>query len=220
MKRWQILTIMTLMFLVSINTVMGCKDVYDVNEDVILSDVIEVSGRDSNCTITLFNSTSLLYFESPMVMDDLLYTFNFSKLPKGIYTSAITCNYTITQYMGECKFEVDYIRSKMIIAAIILLPMLLSILFIIGAATLDNETHKALKIFLFLLSIIPFFASMHLGLVSTVKFYDFPELQDTIGSTVYWVGIMFGVIVTYFLIYIFYTAIHAAALRKKERLKY
>ena len=105
----------------------------------------------------------------------------------------------------------------MILAAIILLPMILAIMMLIASATLDGEEHPALKVALFLLSIIPFFASMHFGMLSVVKFYDFPELQNAIGDTTYWVGIMFFILITYFIIYLFYKAVHSAAQKREEQ---
>lgn len=207
------------MLMVLIQTAIGCKEQYDIMEDVIVIDVIEESGRDANCTIFLYNSTSFLQ-ETSMAQDGLLYSYNATRLPKDTYTVYMSCNYTATEYLGECKFEVGYFSSKMIIAMIILLPLILSIIFLIGAATLDGEHHKAMKIFLYLLSVLPFFLSMHFGLVSVVKFYDFPELQDTIGSTTYWVTIVFGIIVIYFLFYLFYTIFDTMAQKKKARLKY
>jgi hypothetical protein len=105
------------------------------------------------------------------------------------------------------------------IAVIIALPMVLGIFFIVGAATLSDD-HNVLKIFLFLLSIITFFVSMGLGLTTVIKYFDFEEMQDMISSTIYWFGVLFGVIITYFIIYLFYKMIHSIHQKEKEELEY
>jgi len=147
--------------------------------------------------------------------DFQIYKLNFTNITH-------TGNYIVRLCDGSTRGIIikEGAEREMIIAIIMLLPMILSIAFLVGAATLDSEEHNALKIFLFLLSIIPFFISMHIGMVSLVKFYDFPELQNIIGSSVYWFGILFGVIVTYFIIYLFYMMVHAAAQKKKEKMRY
>ena len=98
--------------------------------------------------------------------------------------------------------------------------MILSFILLIGAVTLDPDDHVALKIFLFLLSMIPFFISLHFGALAIGKYYNFTPLEDAMGNITYWLSLMFGVIVTYFLIYLTYKLIHNAAQQKKERLQY
>jgi Ca2+/Na+ antiporter len=108
----------------------------------------------------------------------------------------------------------------MVIAAIILLPLLLGIMFLVSGFLLNSDEHKVMRIFLFLLSIPSFLTSLHFGLISIVKFYDFPELQDAVGSTTYWVGLVFFAIISYFIIYLFHWIVNVAAQRKKEKLEY
>lgn len=141
-----------------------------------------------------------------------IYSFNFTE-SEGDYIIRL-CDDTTR----EVRVEEE--EDKMIIAIIILLPMILAIVFLIGAFITDADEHRLLKLFLFLASMIPFFTSMHLAMISLVKFYNFPEMQDLIGSTVYWVGIIFFIILTYFMMYVFYIATHVAAQKKKERLNY
>lgn len=109
--------------------------------------------------------------------------------------------------------------KKDIVAAIILIPLIFSFILLFGAGSMSDE-HTVLKISLFLLSIIPFFVSAHFSVLSLIEYYDFPELQTVIGSTVYWIGMVLFVIFIYFLIYILYIAIHQAAQNKKAKLEY
>lgn len=105
------------------------------------------------------------------------------------------------------------------LTALILLPAILGILFIIGSALL-GEDHNIFKMFLFILSPFPFIASFHFGLLAIIKFYNFGVMEELIGSTVYWLSwLLFGMI-SYWFIYIFIKLVHASAQKKKERLKY
>ena len=110
--------------------------------------------------------------------------------------------------------------NSMIIGTIIILPILLGLILLFSAFTLNPEQHPALKIFLFLLSIITFFVSMHFGLVALIELYNFPALENLMGSTVYWMTLVFGVIVMYFFIYLIYHAFKMIAEKKQERWNY
>jgi hypothetical protein len=107
----------------------------------------------------------------------------------------------------------------MLLAVIIVLPVILSFIFLYGATTLGNE-HTVLKTFLFLLSIIPVFSSFYFGTTALIKYTSFTALQNAVGSTVYWIGMFFAVLIIYFLIYIFTVAVRQAAQAKKARLEY
>jgi hypothetical protein len=113
----------------------------------------------------------------------------------------------------------DDSESMMPVAAIILLPMLLGIIFIISIISLGDD-HAILKIFLFLLTPILFWVSLHIGLVSVIKFHSFPALQELLSSTAYWSGITFFILLVYFLLYLFIKAVRVAAQEKKERSEY
>jgi len=183
-------------------------------------------GISSNCTMltptltcsaynyTITNLTgSQVMNGSLAVLTGSIYQFNFTE-GEGDYIVQL-CDGTTR----EVSVEVEE-SSMMILAVIILLPMLLSLIMLVGAATM-GENHAALRIGLFLLSIIPFFSAMHFGVLSLVEFLPaFTELQEAIGSTVYWVGIIFFVIVSYFIIYMIYALFNNLAEKKKERLEY
>jgi len=180
----------------------------------------ELLGTNANLTVR--NETGVFY-----EVKDLhniatgVFAHNLTNLSIGhCYTLELICeddDTWETQWATLCETRAE--GENMIIGAIILIPLLLSIIFIIGSAVLGEE-HAALKIGLFLLSIPPFFASLHFGLISVIKFYGFTELQDLIGTTTYWIGMIFFILLAYFMIYLFYKATHVAAQKKKERLEY
>jgi len=183
-------------------------------------------GLNTNCTMVtpVLEGCSIYNYTIHNISGSLVVEENLTPMYGNVYKFNVTLgegDYLIELCEGTTReiriTEED--ESKMIIAIIILLPLLFGLLLLIGAATM-NEEHGALKVFFFLLSIVSFWSSLHIALISVVKFYNFPELQALIGTTAYWTGITFFVIVSYFLIYIFYKAITQAAQKKQERLRY
>ncbi len=208
--KWQIIILLIIGMASIVSALDMCGDSITINTNcTMLTPAL-------NCSITNYEianlSGTVLVSENLTLLLNDIYQFNIS-LKEGDYIARLCDGSTR-------EFRIEDEGANVIIAAIILLPMILGIIFLAGAVTLDNEQHKAMKIFLYLLSIVPFFASMHFGLLAVVKFYDFPELQELIGSTTYWVSIIFGLLITYFIIYLFTKMIHQAAQKKKERMKY
>ena len=208
--KWIIYIILAIMMLPLVSAMDICEDSNLINTNcTMITPVITCGTYDYeiiNLTGSIITSGDLFQLEGN------IYYFNFTE-SQGDYIVRLCDDST-----REVRVEEE--EDKMIIAIIILLPIILSIVFLLGAFVTDADEHRLLKLFLFLASMIPFFTSMHLAMISLVKFYDFPEMQDLIGSTTYWVGIIFFVVLTYFMIYVFYTATHVAAQKKKARLEY
>jgi hypothetical protein len=121
-------------------------------------------------------------------------------------------NYTDTDTL-TCAAGVDDMNTGITI----LLPMLLGLFCVIGAASMKNEEHGVLKIFLFLFSIVTFFSSSHLaGVSGTLP----SPMLDALGKTIFWTGLLFGGIVSYYMIYLFIKAVNTAAQKKREKLEY
>jgi hypothetical protein len=117
-------------------------------------------------------------------------------------------------------FYVDRLTEgeKMIISAIILLPIALGFLLIFGASQLSDE-HNVLKIILFLFSPWTFVMSLHMGMVALIRYMGFSELQEVMGTNTYIIGIVMFAIFSYFMIYIFYTATQQAAQKKRDMME-
>lgn len=114
-----------------------------------------------------------------------------------------------------CKME----DVKMILAALIIAPMILGLMFLLGSFFLGEE-HTVLKIALFLLAPITFWVSLQFGAVALVDIYDMPELVDSMAGITKITGVVFFVLLAYFLIYGFYKMVHISAQKKQERLEY
>lgn len=163
---------------------------------------------------TIYNSTNGAEVVAATPLTDFgndLYAFNFTQ-SEGDYIVKL-CDGSTREVASRPK------RDYMIIAAIILMPMILGLFLLLGANGLGDD-HAVMRLFMFLLSPIMFIVSLHFGVVSLVKFYNFPELQDAIGNTIYWVGLVLGVIITYFIIYLFIKMVHNIAQDKDDKINY
>lgn len=191
--------------------------VSSVSASTLCEDVIQTG---TNCTYVTNCSTgyeiinmsgSLIESNNTYPFYDSLYYFNIDNYTEGFY---------IVGLCGEYDYiEVAETGENNMMIAIILLPLFFSLILLIGAATMNSE-HNVLKIFLYMLSIIPFFGSMHFAAMSIIKFYSWTAMEEAIGTTVWWSGLMFFVMIVYFVIYLVYTLIEYIAQKKKARLEY
>lgn len=186
-----------------------CQRVTNVAD--IPCNIISSHNNSGNCYMN-----SSIYNETPSLVGNLTW---------GNYTPNCAAVFNISDigtyhYEGIDEGVITVEGDAEIIAAIIvLIPLILSIVCIIGAFSL-GEKHAVLAIYLFLLSFVSFFTSFYFGGIMVVRFMDFPELQDAIGSSTYWYSILFGGIVLYFLLYMFYMFVKSAAKAKQERMEY
>lgn len=208
-----------LVFLVLIATGLACQENYLPTNNVTILDVIEPAGINSSCAINIYNSTGIVQTGN-MSQTNLLYSYDAGMLPNGLYSASIVCTQNVTQFVGECKFTVSAGDDNMLLGAIVLLPMLLAFLMIVGAVTLDNEKHAALKIGLFLLSMLPFIVSVNYGVIALNYLYTMPALIENMSGTVFWFALIFFVLLFYFMIYAFYAIMEHIAQKKKEKLQY
>jgi hypothetical protein len=113
----------------------------------------------------------------------------------------------------------DNEQPSAFLTIILLLPLLFAVVFMIGSMTMGDD-HVALRIFLFLLSLTSYVISAYFGMISLIKFYVFPELNEALSLSVVVIGFILFIVICYFIIYIFTKAVHAAAMNKKEKLEY
>lgn len=106
MIKWNKTLILILTFLVLIHSSISCKPTYSINQNVTIIDVIVETGEGAACNITTFNRSMSLVNHSEMDMTGRAYHVNLGILPRGIYTSDISCVLGSNIYLGECKFKV------------------------------------------------------------------------------------------------------------------
>lgn len=185
------------------------------------SDTVEINTNCSmvtpilSCSVynySIINTTGDLIRNGSLTnLDGDVYYFNFTET-EGDYL-VVLCDDTTREVM------VKEDENMFPIAIIILLPMLLGFIFLIGSATL-GENHSAIKIFLFLLSIVMFFMSMGFGLLTIIHYYNFDDMEDSIGTMMWVTGFIFFIIVSYFLMYAFDRMVRKSAQDKEDELKY
>lgn len=140
----------------------------------------------------------------------------FSVYPNDGYVNGSSMNKTVTiQELNLITPSDDY----SILAIIILLPLLFAFILIYGVDKLSQE-HNVLRLFAFLLSFICLFASFHFGMVAIIELYDLEVFQDLIGSTIYWITMIFFVFLIYFLLWILKNAFDLMAQKKKDKYNY
>lgn len=103
-----------------------------------------------------------------------------------------------------------------------LVPVIFGVLLAFAVISL-GEKHSVLKIFLFLTSFSMIIPALWLGSLAVIEYApEWTEMVDALGSLTFYFGTFFGVMVMYWLIYGFYTMVHAAAQRRDEKaeLKY
>ena len=192
---------------------------------------VRINDSLLTCNMHLYNQSDNHLFRKNMTQDkgDYSTTINTSVLSyRGHYAYIIECirggqgGFVSGSFVvNELGLDVsDEPSSLAPLSIIILLPLILAIIMMIGAATLDGESHAAIKIGLFLMSSIPFYISLYWGGLVVIKYYNFSLLTDAIANGVFWLGLMFVVIITYFIIYAFYLLVKQAAQKKEEKLNY
>jgi len=186
---------------------------------------------ETTCSLHIYNVTGSHIIENESILMDsnnkeFAFTISGPLTDKiGEYPYLIACNNTLEGGFVSTSYYVSpnniYIHgvSGGPLAVIIIIPMLLGLMFLLGSFFLSEE-HTALKLFLFIISVIPFFMSMNYGMITLINYYNFTELQSLIGTHVYWIGLLFFTLLTYFIIYWVWKIIDFMGKKEKERLQY
>ena len=197
--------------------------------------VAEVTGV--NCTLHVYNETGNHIYTNWTTEVDHLFDYEFEissslitepgKYALGVYCVCDVCGFEGSE-LGGFFFESFYANDEGepksqeglgFLAILIMIPIILGLFFLIGAATLGEE-HNVLRIVLFLLSVPMTWISLHFGMIGLVRYYQLEALQNAIGSFTYWTAWLFFVLISYFVIYTIWKATEVAAQKKEERLRY
>jgi hypothetical protein len=119
----------------------------------------------------------------------------------------------------NCSMTSTVIEVSSLFSAIIILPLVFGFVLLAGAFMFGDD-HAVLKIFLFLLAYCMMFVSLWFAEQTLIKYLQFTELQSSIGTVTWIVGIVFFVLLAYILIHAFIVATQVAAQDKKARLEY
>ena len=106
---------------------------------------------------------------------------------------------------------------------ILILLSLLPFLFTIAlffACSFMGEEHSPLKFFTLLLIPIGFWSSMHFATITLAEYYSFLPMLEVVGTTMYWTGWLFFIIVSYLLLFLIYKMVVSHKEKNKENLEY
>lgn len=139
---------------------------------------------------------------------------------EGYYSFIIQCNSTKQYGFVADYFEIGSNKENSVggnpLTAMILLPLLMGILFMLSAFLLNPEQHGVLRIFLMLASLFTYFGSSWIGVQSVIQYYGFPEIQESSTFMLYMFGVILFVVISYFMIYALYIGFKKAAQDKEE----
>lgn len=203
---------------------------YKVNSEVDLK-IPCVKNDNSQCSasavcnITISYPNNTIYVNNEVMTNSNVY-FNYTLTnanTSGEYPTVIYCvdgtDYGYSFFSFKLNQSGDNEQPSGFLTIIILIPLLFAFIFMMGSLSLGQD-HTALKIFLFLLSLLSYFSSAYFGIINLIKFYVFPELNEALSFSVIVIGFIFFIVLCYFLIYIIQKAIHAAAQNKQEKMEY
>ena len=178
-----------------------------------------------NCLLHIYNSTGNHVLKSIASYDEPDFEVEINSTISNnpdYYSYIFQCNTTNKGgFIGE-TFEISTTQNKessvsgSILAIMILLPMLFGIMLLLGSFLLDPIEHNVLRIFLLFFSFITYFISSWFGVMSLIRYYNFVELTNSTITSVWIAGVMLFVILSYFMIYIFFQISQKAAQNKKE----
>ena len=203
---------------------------YKVNQEVDLKvpcvkNDNNVCSPSATCNLTISYPNNSIYINNEEMTNNNIF-FNYT-LPNantsGEYQTSIYCidgiEYGYSFFSFKLNNSGDNEQPSAILAIVILLPLIFAFIFMFGSISMGND-HVALKIFLFLLSLCSYISAAYFGMITLVKFYIFPEMNDALGLSVVVIGFVLFIAICYFLMYIFSKASHAAAQKKQERMEY
>lgn len=190
-----------------------------------------VVGANTTCKIHIYNSTGHHLIDAFAIQDgddpmdyEVTLGTNITDYAQD-YPYIIYCTWLREAGFVSDFFEIAHSNpentsvSGFPLATLILIPLLFGILLLIGSFIFGEE-HAVLKIILFLMAYLTVFLSLWFGLQTVVRYYGFTDLQEAIGTTTWIIGIVFFVILSYFLIYAFIKGVETAAQKKEKRLEY
>lgn len=183
-----------------------------------------LTNTTADCNIHIYNNSNTQILKQNAVFDGGVFEINLgSNITNrvGTYNYIFTCNSTneagfVGHYFNIVDMETTETVSGEVLSVMILLPFIFGLMLLIGSFALDPAEHPVLRTFMMLLSFMTYFISTWIGIQTIIKYYNFPDLQDSTTTAVFIFGVVMFIILSYFMIYSFYKAVHISAQKKKE----
>lgn len=179
-------------------TACNTSNQWDVIRYITEYDVNACAGS-TNTTYNETNTTACSYCWPLNTNLTLGQTFNLST---SCFTAYNWTNGSVGAFISNQIDNYEYEANKMLLGAIILLPMLLAFLLLIISNNLDDE-HTMFKVFLNLMSFPLFLSSMYLGVTMIGEYLtNYTTLGTAMSNVVYVVGMVFFVVLVYYMIWL------------------
>jgi len=147
-----------------------------------------------------------------------------------LFTGIVSADCTVNQTFNDthnkyslidCGSGMYIVQNSMDTSAflLVLLPMILCFLLLFWATNMSEE-HNVLRIFIYLSPIPLFYISAKYAIMLLDKFYIISEVITNISDDIYILGLMFFIIVAYFILYLIVKAINIARQKENEKLEY
>ena len=180
-------------------------------------------GNCGTCSITIYNPNGQLNQSGDMsLVTTSTYTYNvsptFSEL--STYNYKINCTSGDSCIVGPCAVEVKQICEDVSmdpVGMIIFIPIAIAFFYLALSWLLRGHAHWAMSISLMFLAFIEFFRAYHYGVLALIKYYNLPEMIEAIGTGTYSFGMMYTIVIIYFLIHMI--AIFTISLFDKKKKK-
>jgi len=211
-----IIPILMLICLVSISSALAlpmCQDNIPILQNcTFVTPSISCTGY----TYEIYNMSGTQILNGSMdLFAGSTYQFNFTNVNETGDYKIILCDAT-TREIHVVQGE----DGNMILAALIIIPMLLAIVFAWLNMSLDNEEHAILKIFFLLFALLCFFVSLSIGGIALTIFYANPVLQEFVTTIIWAFGGIYVLVMAYFIFYAIWKMTSRLVDEKEKRLNY
>ena len=194
MAKWKLITL--LIFLVMTGAVVAspiypkCEDTVEINTNcTMITPVLACATFDYNIT-NATGGNKVVEQASLAPLNDSVYYFNFTQ-GRGSYIITL-CDGT----SREVTVKED-VNKMIVLAAIILLPLIISGLMFYVSSRFEGEHHWAMHMGLILIGFLFILISFGFGIQIVAKYLNFPELQDVLGFSLFGYGMFFYLILFY-----------------------
>jgi hypothetical protein len=218
MKIWIILIVV----LLSLNIAFaeqGTTETYSPGQKFLLNvHVTDLGGEvnNANCSVQIRNETNDVVLDSNLIRQEggwYNYTYNISKV--GEYSCRYNCTLNGRYSAATCDFVIKG-DDSMILGALILIPIFISILFLVLSWSLNDEKFQALKIGFAIGAFIPIFWAYNYATIIIAKFYSMPELLNNVGGSASLFGWIFWIFVIIIIITLIWDIV-AYVMGKKQK---
>ena len=197
----------------------GIIETYKPNENFDLT----IHLTNSSGEVVGANCSTQIRFKNLSIKDELkhneinggLYNLTYNTTKIGKYFCRTNCTLGVSYAAETCDFIIG-IGDDNMLGFIIIIPMLIAI-FLLVASRFLSERLWPLKMFLLLAGFVFVFESYRFSTILFAEFYGTSNLIDAIGDSTFYIGMIWVIIISVFLLTFLYDLFQYMAQRKKKK---